>query len=56
MILKFLPLHGSDDGEGVGLDVVVEHHLHGQRKLKVKRGKAGDQVVQQDPADLAHIT
>lgn len=29
-----LPLHGPDDGEGVGLDVVVEHHLDGQWKLK----------------------
>ncbi len=30
---RISPLHGFDDGEGIRLDVVVEHHLDGQRKL-----------------------
>jgi hypothetical protein len=30
---RFSPLHGFNDGEGIRLDVVVEHHLDGQRKL-----------------------
>ncbi len=30
---RISPLHGFNDGEGVRLNVVIEHHLDGQRKL-----------------------
>ena len=28
-----LPLHGPEDGESVGLRVIVEHHLDGEGEL-----------------------